>query len=126
MTKNKHYGPELILDLYECDVSTFNRKSLQQFAKGMCEEIEMTPHKYSSWDDDGIPPEECQTKSETKGYSAVQFLMESSIVIHTLELRCEAFVNVFSCKDFDRTKAKRFAKIWFGAKRITSKLIVRG
>lgn len=122
----KPYGPELILDLFDCDASTFSRRSLRQFARGMCKEIEMTPHKFVSWDDDGVSPEECQTKPETKGYSAIQFLMESSIVIHTLELRREAFINVFSCKQFDRLKAKRFAKKWFRAKRITSRMIQRG
>lgn len=120
------YGPELILDLHGCDVSTFNRKSLRQFAKGMCKEIGMTPHKFVSWDDDGVPPEECQTKPDTKGYSAIQFLMESSIVIHTLELRQEAFINIFSCKQFNRYKARQFAKNWFGAKKIVSQLIIRG
>lgn len=122
------YGPELILDLHGCDVSMFNRKSLRQFARGMCKEIGMTPHKFASWDDDSVAPEECQTKPETKGHTGigVQFLMESSILIHALELRREAFVNVFSCKQFDRFKAKRFAKKWFRAERITSRLIIRG
>ena len=120
------YGPELILDLHDCDVSTFSRKSLRAFGKAMCKEIEMTPYKFVSWDDDDVPENECQTKPETKGYSAIQFLMESSIVIHTLELRCEAFINVFSCKTFDRAKARRFAKKWFRAKRITSRMILRG
>lgn len=120
------YGPELILDLHGCDVATFNRKSLRNFARGMCKEIGMTPQEYYSWDDDGVPIEECQTKPETKGYSGVQFLMESSIVIHALELKKECFVNVFSCKQFDRYKARRFAKNWFKADRITSRLIIRG
>lgn len=120
------YGPELILDLHGCDVTTFSRKSLRLFAKGMCKEIGMTPHKFVSWDDDGVPVEECQTKPDTKGYSAIQFLMESSIVIHTLELHREAFVNIFSCKQFNRTKARRFAKKWFKTERITSRLIIRG
>lgn len=120
------YGPELILDLYGCDVSTFNRRSLHQFARRMCEEIEMTPHKYVSWDGDGLPPGECQTNPQTKGYTGIQVLMENSILIHTLELRGEVFINVFNCNPFDRAKAKRFAKKWFKAKRITSRLIQRG
>lgn len=119
------YGPELILDLHDCDISTFNRKSLRDFGKAMCREISMTPHKFVSWDDDGVPAEKCQTKPETKGYSAIQFLMESSILIHALEISRSTYVNIFSCKEFDRNKAKRFTKRWFGAKHITSRLIKR-
>jgi len=121
------YGPELILDLHGCNVSTFSRKSLRAFGRALCKVIDMTPHKFRSepWDDDGVAPEDCQVKPETKGYTAVQFLMESSILTHTLELTSAAYINIFSCNDFDRHKAKSFAKKWFGAKQITSRLIKR-
>lgn len=121
------YGPELILDLHGCDVLTFSRKSLRDFSRALCKVIGMTPHKFRSepWDDDGVLAEECQTDPRTKGYTAVQFLMESSILTHTLELKKTAFINIFSCNDFDRHKAKRFAKEWFGAKQITSRLVKR-
>lgn len=122
------YGPELILDLHECDIKTFNRKSLRDFGRALCKEIGMTAHKFKSepWDDDGVAPEECQAKPETKGYTAIQFLMESSILIHTLELKKLAMINIFSCKEFDRNKAKQFTKNWFRAKRVKSRLIKRG
>ena len=121
------YGPELILDLHGCNISTFNRKGLRAFGRALCKVIGMTPHKFRSepWDDDGVAPEECQVSPVTKGYTAIQFLMESSILIHTLELKKTAFINIFSCNDFDRNKAKRFAKEWFGAKQITSRLVKR-
>lgn len=122
------YGPELILDLSECDVSTFNRKSLRAFGRAICRVIGMTPHKFRSepWDDDGVARDECQVSPETKGYTAVQFLMESSILVHTLELKEIALINIFSCNPFNRHKARAFAKNWFGAKHITSRLVIRG
>lgn len=122
------YGPELILDLFDCDVSTFNRKSLRDFGRALCKEIGMTPHKFRSepWDDDGVTAEECQVKPETKGYTAIQFLMESSILIHTLELKKLALINIFSCKSFETDTAAEFTKKWFGAKRITARFLERG
>ena len=89
--------------------------------------IEMTPHKFRSipWDDDGVPIEDCQVSPVTKGYTAVQFLMESSIVIHALELSEAAYINIFSCKTFDRNKAKRFTVQWFKAKQCTSRMVIR-
>jgi S-adenosylmethionine/arginine decarboxylase-like enzyme len=122
------YGPELIVDLYGCDISLFSRKSLRDFGRGLCKAIGMTPCKFRSepWDDDGVPLEECQSSPITKGYTAIQFLMESSILIHTLELTGAAYINIFSCNPFDRNIAKRFAKEWFNAKRATSRLVIRG
>ncbi len=122
------YGPELILDLFDCDIATFNRKSLRDFGKAICKEIGMTPHKFRSepWDDDGVAPEECQVEPDKKGYTAIQFLMESSILIHTLELKKLALINIFSCKEFDCAKAASFTKEWFGAQKITTKFHTRG
>ncbi len=76
--------------------------------------------------DEGVEPEECQSSPEKKGYTAIQFLMESSILIHALELTGAAYINIFSCNPFDRNKAKRVTQEWFGAKRATSRLIMRG
>lgn len=121
------YGPELILDLHGCDVKTFNRKGLRDFCRALCKEIGMTPHKFRTepWDDDGVPPEECQTLPARKGYTAIQFLMESSILIHTLELTGAAYINIFSCKEFSGKVATEFTKKWFGAKTITARKIKR-
>ncbi len=121
------YGPELILDLHGCDVKTFNRKSLQGFCRELCREIGMTPHKFRSipWDDDGVPIKECQVSPVTKGWTAVQFLMESSILVHTLELTQAVYVNIFSCKKFKKKVATEFTQNWFGADDVTSRKIQR-
>ncbi len=121
------YGKELILDLHGCDAKTFNRKSLRAFCRGLCKEIIMTPHKFRSipWDDDGVPLVDCQVSPVTKGWTAVQFLMESSILIHTLELTKAVYVDIFSCKGFSKKKATEFTKEWFGAETITARMIKR-
>ena len=55
-----------------------------------------------------VPAEEQQTSPKTKGTSAVQFILTSTIVIHTLDLMNAVYVNVFSCKEFDTEKAAAF------------------
>lgn len=112
----KSYGKELILDLHDCDVMRFNRRNLKEYFKGLCERIDMTPHRLCWWDDVGLPKEEHQTDPRTKGTSAVQFIMESNITVHTLDLLAKAFVNIFSCKDFDVDVATEFTKSWFGGR----------
>lgn len=122
---NMLYGYELILDLHGCDVSKFNRESLKSFFKKLCDEIKMTRCKLHFWDDVGVPPEEQQTSPHTKGTSAVQFILTSTIVVHTLDLLNAAYINIFSCKEFDKDKAEQFTKEWFKAKECKSHFIER-
>lgn len=110
------YGKELILDLAVCDPSTFNRESIGNYFDELCELIDMEPENRHFWDDVGIPEDKKQTNPKTKGTSAVQFILTSTIVVHTLELTKTAYVNIFSCKDFDTEEACIFTIEWFGAK----------
>ncbi len=121
--RNKPYGFELIMDLHGCDVSTFNRDSLRKFFENLCVEIKMTRCELHFWDDVGVPIEEQQTSPHTKGTSAVQFILTSTIVIHTLDLLKAVYINIFSCKEFDKNKAEKLTKEWFGAKECRSHFI---
>lgn len=126
MTKpKKPYGNELILDLHGCDPSTFTRTSLKKYFAKLCETIDMKRCKLHFWDDVGVPPEARQTSPQTKGTSAVQFILTSTIVVHTLDLLKAVFVNIFSCKPFDRNIAEELTKEWFGAQKCTAHFIER-
>lgn len=126
MDENKiPYGYELILDLHGCDASTFNRKSLKAYFKNLCEEIKMTRCELHFWDDVGVPLEEQQTSPHTKGTSAVQFILTSTIVIHTLDMLGAVYINIFSCKEYDKHKAEKLTKEWFGAKECKTHFIER-
>lgn len=121
----KPYGFELILDLHGCDVSTFNRTSLDGYFEKLCKAIKMQKCERYFWDDVGLPPEEQQTSPKTKGSSAVQFILTSSIVIHTLDLLEAVYVNIFSCKEFDKAVAEKITKEWFGANGCRTQFIER-
>jgi S-adenosylmethionine/arginine decarboxylase-like enzyme len=77
------------------------------------------------WDDVGVPEEEHQTNPKTRGTSAVQFILTSTIVIHTLDLLKAAYVNIFSCKEFETDKAARFTAEWFGSADWTANVVIR-
>ncbi len=121
----KSYGVELILDLHGCDVTTFNRESLDNYFETICKAIDMQRCELHFWDDVGVPPEEQQTSLQTKGTSAVQFILTSTIVIHTLVLHKAVYINIFSCKEFDKDKAEKLIKEWFGAKECRPHFIER-
>ena len=119
------YGKELILDLHNCDPATFNRKSIKQYFVELCNLIDMERCKLNWWDDHGVHPNEQQTQPHLKGTTAVQFIITSNIVIHTLDLMGLVYVNIFSCKDFDADIASKFSADWFKGKVINSHLIER-
>lgn len=119
------YGKELILDLHDCDSSTFNRKSIKKFFKELCEQIDMERCQLNFWDDHGVSPDERQTEPHLKGTTAVQFILTSNIVIHTLDLMGNVYINIFSCKDFNSDIAKDFSAKWFKGKIVSSHEIDR-
>ncbi len=126
--KNKNlktYGFELLLDLHGCDVSKFNRSSLRRYFARLCKAINMKRCELYFWDDVGVPGKEKQTLPHTKGTSAVQFILTSTVVVHTLDLLKAAYINIFSCKPYDRIIAEELTKEWFAAKECRSHFIER-
>ena len=119
------YGIELILDLHECDTSRFTRSAIERFFIELCDLIDMERCNLYFWDDVGVPEEEQQTDPKTKGTSAVQFILTSTIVIHTLDLMRVAYVNIFSCKEFDTDEAAEFTAKWFGSTDWTATVVPR-
>lgn len=126
--KNKKlnpYGFELLLDLHGCDVSKFSRSSLRKYFANLCRAIDMKRCELYFWDDVGVSAREKETLPHTKGTSAVQFILTSNITIHTLDLLGKVYVNIFSCKKFDRKIAEKITKEWFGAKKCRTHFIER-
>lgn len=60
-----------------------------------------------------------------EGYSAFQFIETSSITIHFDEIENRAFIDVFSCKDFDENIVEEFSKKFFNAKKSKMKYFLR-
>ena len=119
------YGKELILDLHQCNPGRFNRPEIEHYCEELCTLIRMERCDLHFWDDVGVPEEEQQTNPKTKGTSAVQFILTSTIVIHTLDLMKAVYINIFSCKDFDTDKAAEFTAKWFDSKDWTTNVVVR-
>jgi len=121
----KTYGKELIIDLHNCDPSTFTRKVIKKYFEELCDLIEMERCKLNWWDDHGVHPDEQQTEPHLKGTTAVQFILTSNIVIHTLDLMGAVYVNIFSCKEFDAQVASDFTAKWFKGRIVNSHVIDR-
>lgn len=121
----KPYGKEVILDLHNCDPSTFTRRNIENYFKKICDMIDMEKCELYWWDDYDVPFEKQETEPHLKGTSAVQFIKTSNITIHTLDILKNVYLNIFSCKDFDSDIVKRFSEEWFKGKIVNSRAIKR-
>ena len=119
------YGRELILDLHGCNARGFTRTEIERYCGELCDLIGMERCDLHFWDDVGVPGEEQQTNPKTKGTSAVQFILTSTIVIHTLDLMKAAYINIFSCKEFDTDEAAEFTAKWFSSTDWTANVVTR-
>ena len=119
------YGMELVLDLHDCDPDTFTREAIELYFSNLCELIDMEACALHFWDDKDVPEGERQTDPKTKGTSAVQFILTSSIVIHTLDLLGSVYLNIFSCNSFDSDAAARFSAEAFGSKDWSARVLRR-
>ena len=120
MDKRKIYGTELILDLYGCSEKTIrSRRKLSEFVNNLCALIKMKKYGKTSIPYFGLK------NPHTAGYSLVQLIETSSITGHFSELWNSAYINIFSCRQFDTEKAANFTKKFFGAKRMKKRVILR-
>jgi len=108
------YGKELILDIHSCDTDSFTRDSISNYLSELCELIDMEAEDLHFWDYEDEPWEYDAAPDHLKGISCTQFIRTSTIVVHTLDVLEKAFINIFSCKDFNAQKAADFTAYWFG------------
>ncbi|MCP3941511.1 MAG: hypothetical protein GY710_08530 [Desulfobacteraceae bacterium] len=123
--KRDPYGYEVIMDLHDCNISKFTREDISLFFVALCDLIKMERRDLHFWDDYDTPVAKHQTSPHTKGTSAVQFILTSSIVIHTLDLKGDVYINIFSCKYFDKKVALEFCEKWFSSSNCISHHIER-
>lgn len=112
------WGKLAIINLYECSPKLIKNKSaIKEFITEICKEINMKKFGSTKVKKFG--------EGKLKGYSAFQFIETSSIIIHFDEQKNRAFIDLFSCKDFNSKKAGSLSKKFFKAKKAKIKTILR-
>ncbi|MFH1582357.1 MAG: S-adenosylmethionine decarboxylase [bacterium] len=109
--RKKVFGQELMMNLYGCDLEVMcSRKKMQEFCEKVCKIINITPVGRAIIKNTGT--------GDIKGYSVCQFLVTSTIVIHTCDPILETYINIFSCRLFKNKEAVEFTKKFFKPKKI--------
>lgn len=114
------FGLEVVLDLHECDPSVIRSgRKLAQYVTKLCKLLKMK--KFGKT----LLPHFGYNEAHTAGYSMLQFIETSSITGHFSELWNSAYINIFSCRDFDTKKAIDFTVKFFGSKKFVQRVLLR-
>lgn len=104
----KTWGKSAHIDLMRCNHELItNKMYIELFAKVLCERIDMIPY--------GEPTVVWFGNSGKEGFSLVQLIETSCITAHFSETDDTAYIDVFSCKDFDPTECAAICKQYFDA-----------
>lgn len=119
LIKLMEWGKLVIINLYNCSKELItNKKEIKRFVGELCKKINIRkfgPTRIKRFGEGSL-----------KGYSAMQFLNTSSITLHFDEEKNRAFIDIFSCKNFDSKVAERFSKEFFKAKKSRKRILLRG
>ncbi len=115
------FGMELAIDLHHCGSDKMTISSLLDFLKQLLVISDMTAHG-----DPVIWDARESDELHIKGYSIIQLIKTSSIVIHTMDKTNLICINLFSCKPFDPESIVAFAKEFFQCSETSSSVIQRG
>ena len=120
LKKNTIFGKELILDLSDCDSKAIrSKKKILEYSNQLCKLIKVK--KYGK----PIIERFALNLEHATGYSLAQLIETSLLSGHFSELWDKAYINIFSCKDFNHKKAAAFTKKFFNAKKVKETIIIR-
>ena len=110
MNSSAPWGKSTSINLFECDRKKLtDPNAIKIFIQRVIKKVDMKAHGPCHIERFGV--------GKLQGYSAIQFIETSSITVHCDEVGNRVFIDVFSCKNFDATRARNFAIKFFEAKR---------
>jgi S-adenosylmethionine/arginine decarboxylase-like enzyme len=119
MPPGSRWGLSASLDAYECDASKIRcRKSIETYVIELCKVIDMKRFKQPMIYRFG--------SGHIEGYSVAQFIETSMVSGHFAEESNAAFIDIFSCKDYDVFQAVNFTKKYFGSSNVVWNSTNRG
>lgn len=116
----RSWGYHLILDCQGCELSKIsNPHQIRSFAQALVARIEMKAF--------GEPFIEHFAAHDPKagGYSLVQLIETSSITGHFVDANGDAYLDIFSCQNFDLEAAQQVVREYFEPKQIKLTYLTR-
>jgi len=118
-TPVEYWGQHLILNAMCCDYNKARDKEyIASFIKEIVKEIDMVPY--------GEPQlVHFADGTDKAGWTAIQLIETSNIMAHFLDDNGDLYLDVFSCKYFDKNIVKNLLKDWFDPVKITYNNVYR-
>ena len=112
------WGYHLVLDCYEGDMASItDGKHIADFAKTLVERIDMKAY--------GEPQVIHFGEDDKQGFTLVQLIETSNICGHFCDDSGNFYLDVFSCKPYDRAVVRALVQEFFEPKRITERFLER-
>jgi S-adenosylmethionine/arginine decarboxylase-like enzyme len=99
------WGKSIHIDMIEC-TNIRDADTLRAFFKVLCDKIDMLPY--------GEPVISWFGHDGKEGFTGVQLIQTSAITVHLSEADNSAYIDLFSCKDFDDVVVEAFCVETFG------------
>jgi S-adenosylmethionine/arginine decarboxylase-like enzyme len=112
-----YWGYHLIIDISQCNAAINSVESVTLFIKELVSLLKM--HQL------GSPQVVYISSDEGKGVSAAQIITTSTITFHGDEEENCAFIDVFSCKEYDHEVVLGCVKRYFAPQHINHTMVYR-
>lgn len=114
----KSWGTEIVVDCGSCDfLSITNADNIRAFATTLVKAIKMKAY--------GEPMVVHFGSEDKEGYTLVQLIETSNITAHFSNDSSSAFINIFSCKPFEKQVVIDVIKQYFNPRMINTTLLDR-
>lgn len=118
MTENTYWGHHLMINASKCDHAAITDSNvIYDFTKQLVKDIDMVAY--------GEPQIINFGTGDKAGYTLVQLIETSNICAHFVNELDEVYLDVFSCKDFNKDAVVKLVKKYFKAKKVNANMITR-
>lgn len=117
---NNVWGWELIVNLGDCEREKIkNEQNIRDFVKELVDKIDMKAYG------DLLIAHFATHDPSKGGYSFCQMIETSAITAHFVDENGNAYLNIFSCKEFEIGTVVEMARKYFLPKALDTRLITR-
>jgi S-adenosylmethionine/arginine decarboxylase-like enzyme len=119
---NKCWGYHLILNLSDCDLESMkNKEHIQECVNEILEKTDMHPmgptiFEYAEFTEDHI---------DVAGYTVVQVIITSCLVMHLADNSRGIYFDFFSCKPYDKEVVKNIMNKYFKSSSMSELYLTR-
>lgn len=116
----EHWGYHALFDCAACDIPKIkDKENVRNFLKQLVIEIDMVPFG------DPFIEHFATHEPDKAGISFFQMIETSNISGHLCDINGDAYIDVFSCKEYDVSKAQAMIQKYFNPTKLRLNYITR-